>query len=169
MHIDRFTLEIIAALDGVELPREYLQFTLDKYKSLENRVSVEEKQAAREKFKSDSKDRGTPRAMSRLLSMIQTGNLLASGYAELLFKIMQRCKTSSQRIMGFLPLGVCVAHKTGSASGYTNDVGIVYLPNNRGEVALSIYVEHEEVPVNMAERIIAEVARNVINYFLFQQ
>jgi len=168
LRVDRFTLEIMADSDGIDINDLSQDYTLEKYKLLENKISLENKKIAREKFKTDVRDKGTPDAMSKLLILIKTNKVLAQDHSTLLLKIMQRCKTGPQRIMGLLPMGLRVSHKTGTATGYTNDVGIVYLPENQGEIALSVYVEHFEQSANVAERLIAEATRNVIDYFLFQ-
>lgn len=61
-----------------------------------------------------------------------------------------------------------MAHKTGSIGGTTNDVGIITLPDDAGHVAIAIFVKSSEKEVSARERTIAEIARAVYDFFLFQ-
>jgi beta-lactamase class A len=61
-----------------------------------------------------------------------------------------------------------VAHKTGTIGGTTNDVGIITLPDGAGHVAITVFVKSSEKEVSVRERTIAEVARAVHDFFLFQ-
>lgn len=70
-----------------------------------------------------------------------------------------------QRIKGLLPRSTPVAHKTGTAGGYTNDVGIIDLPEKQGHIAISIFLQETGNTLIKDERIIAEVARYIYDYF----
>jgi beta-lactamase class A len=59
-----------------------------------------------------------------------------------------------------------VAHKTGTIGGTVNNVGIIYLPHNRGHVIISVLSKAME-DREAAERAIADVARYAYDYFLF--
>ena len=80
---------------------------------------------------------------------------------------MERVSTGQGRLKGMLPAGTTVAHKTGTIGGTTNDVGIVYLPENRGHVVTVVFVADSEVDIPTRERTIAQIARSVYDYFLF--
>jgi beta-lactamase class A len=60
-----------------------------------------------------------------------------------------------------------VAHKTGTIGGTTNDVGIISLPDGAGHVAIAVFVKASEKEIPARERAIAEVARAVHDFFLF--
>jgi beta-lactamase class A len=166
LRVDCFTLEAIAAWDGIQtLPSDH-RCTLQQYKILEQQVSPTVLGIARKTFKEDMRDRGTPAALCQLLLKIKNHEMLSQKHAELLFTIMRRCKTGAQRIMGLLPGGTPVSHKTGTLTGYTNDVGIISLPDDHGEILLAIFVEDSQQPVSKDERVIAEVARTLYDYFL---
>ena len=81
---------------------------------------------------------------------------------------MRRCRTGDARLKGMLPLGSEVAHKTGTIGATTNDVGIVTLPDGAGHVAIAVFVKSSDKETSVRERVIAEVARAVHDYFLFQ-
>lgn len=81
---------------------------------------------------------------------------------------MRRCRTGEARLRGLLPQGTELAHKTGTIGGTTNDVGIITLPDNAGHVAIAAFVKASEKEVSARERAIAEIARAVHDFFLFQ-
>src|SRR5258708_3849458 len=88
--------------------------------------------------------------------------------ADLLLDIMRRCQTGQARLKGMLPEGTEVAHKTGSIGGTANDVGIVTLPQDAGHVAIAVFVKSSENAAPQRERAIAEIARTVHDFFLFE-
>ena len=106
--------------------------------------------------------------MAALLERIYRKDLFKPETAELLLDIMRRCKTGDARLKGLLPQGTEVAHKTGTIGGTTNDVGIITLPDNAGHVAIAAFVKSSEKDVPARERAIAEIARAVHDFFLFQ-
>lgn len=68
--------------------------------------------------------------------------------------------------MGLLPRRTPVAHKTGTATGYTNDVGIITLPHDGGHIAITAFIKESSKDKTCNERILAEVGRTVYDYFL---
>ncbi len=79
----------------------------------------------------DIRDSSTPRAMLDLLRLIDSGPALSPSSRALLLDMMRRCATGSNRIVGQLPPGTRVEHKTGTLTGYTGDVGYVTMPDGR--------------------------------------
>ena len=106
--------------------------------------------------------------MAALLERIYRKDLLKANSADLLLDIMKRCQTGQARLKGLLPVGTEVAHKTGTIGGSANDVGIMTLPDNAGHVALAVFVKSSEKEIPARERAIAEIARAVHDFFLFQ-
>jgi beta-lactamase class A len=80
--------------------------------------------------------------------------------------ILLECETGEKRIKGLLPEKVQVAHKTGTLGGTVNDVGILYLPEGRGHVLVSVLSKGMK-DRDRAERAIAEIGRFAYDYFLF--
>ena len=81
---------------------------------------------------------------------------------------MSRCQTGEARLRGLLPKGTYVAHKTGTIGGTTNDVGIIRLPHDKGNVVVVVFVKDSEFEIPQRERAIAHVARSVHDYFIFK-
>ena len=79
----------------------------------------------------DLRDTATPYAFASFLHRLYKGELLKPASRDLLFSIMRRCITGSNRIKGMLPAGTPVEHKTGTLNGVTDDVGFVTLPDGR--------------------------------------
>ncbi len=90
-------------------------------------------------FDADPRDTSTPDAMVRLLARLHRGELLSAEHTHLLFEIMARTRTGAARVRSVLPPGTIWAHKTGSLSGISADVGVLTLPDG-SHVALAIFV-----------------------------
>lgn len=166
--VNRSTVRLIADWSGVaQLPPES-EWSPTLFRNLSNTVKPEERKAAAAKFDADPRDTATPEAMRALLERIYRKDLLKPESAELLLDIMRRCRTGEARLKGMLPIGTEVAHKTGTIGGTTNDVGIVTLPEDAGHVAITVFVKLSEREVSARERAIADVARAVYDFFLFQ-
>ncbi|MBN8893138.1 MAG: hypothetical protein ABS99_06950 [Acetobacteraceae bacterium SCN 69-10] len=117
-------------------------------------------------YSSDPRDQATPAGMVELLARLFHAEGISRAARDTLLPIMGRTSTGLRRIEGRLPKGVAVANKTGSASGTTNDVGIVTLPCGRGAVAMAVYVKDSALPPAEREDVIADVARTAYDYFM---
>lgn len=131
-------------------------------------VRPEDQKAAARKFDLDARDTSTPDGMAALLERVYRKDLLKEKSADLLLDIMKRCQTGQARLKGLLPADTEVAHKTGTIGGSANDVGIMTLPDNAGHVAIAVFVKSSEKEMPGRERAIAEIARAVHDFFLFQ-
>jgi beta-lactamase class A len=125
-----------------------------------------ELEAAAAAFEKDPRDTATPVAMNRLIRSIFTGRAASASATRKMLDILLACETGKARIPGLLPKDVAVAHKTGTLGGTVDDVGIVYLPEGRGHVAISV-LSRGMKDRDAAERAIAEVARYAYDYFRF--
>ncbi|MFB0566567.1 MAG: serine hydrolase [Candidatus Aminicenantaceae bacterium] len=150
----------------------------DKYKGLtgeevitalraEQEENPEAFKDARENFSKVLKDQSSPRAMNRLLEMIFNKEILDEESCDLILSIMLKCQTGKGRIKGDLPRGTEVAHKTGTIGGTVNDSGIIYLPDNLGHVAITVFTKDMALKTSEVEDIIAQIARFVYDYFYF--
>ncbi|KAF1017453.1 MAG: Beta-lactamase SHV-1 [Stenotrophomonas maltophilia] len=115
----------------------------------------------------DTRDTSTPRAMSSLLTRLFNGKALSPASTEVLVQVMQRCRTCSARLRGSLPPGTVVADKSGTVAGTVNDVGVVTLPDG-SRFAISVFVKQSAAPRPERERVIAEIARTVRDFYLLQ-
>ncbi|MGH9906117.1 MAG: class A beta-lactamase, partial [Pyrinomonadaceae bacterium] len=166
--VNRSTVRLIADWAGVtQLPPES-EWSPTLFSKLAEGLNPEEKKAAAAKFNVDPRDTATPEAMMILLERIHRKDLLKPESADLLLDIMRRCRTGEARLKGMLPLETQVSHKTGTIGGTTNDVGIITLPEGTGHVAIAVFVKSSDKEVSARERIIAEIARAVHDFFLFQ-
>jgi beta-lactamase class A len=118
-------------------------------------------------FDKDPRDSSTPNAMAELLSKIFTGHALSSATTKEIIGIMERCHTGNDRLRGRLPATTTVADKTGTLGGSVNDVGVITLPNGKGQVVCAVFIKKSELPFADREKVIADIARAVYDYFLF--
>jgi beta-lactamase class A len=166
--VNRSTAQLIADWIGVtNLPPED-QWSPAVFNTAFRTLSQEDRTAAAKRFETDTRDTSSPNGMAALLERIYHKDLLKPESAELLLDIMRRCRTGDSRLKGLLPEGTEVAHKTGTIGGTTNDVGIITLPDNAGHVAIAAFVKASQTDVPARERAIAEIARAVHDFFLFQ-
>ena len=104
-----------------------------------------------------------------LLQQIWNRDILSEDSSALLVDIMYRCQTGEARLKGVLPAGTEVAHKTGTIGETTNDVGIIDLPDGAGHVVTVVYVKQSEVEIPDREAVIAQIARAIHDYFVFNR
>jgi beta-lactamase class A len=167
IRVDRPTALLIA--DWVGVPGMNLAaWSQEAFRRRYAEISEPDRRAASEKAEKDPRDTATPEAMARLLVQIHRKELHKPESADLLVDIMRRCQSGPQRLKGMLPAGTVVAHKTGTIGRSVNDVGIIDLPSGTGTVALAVFLKESEKPVADRERALAEIARTVHDFFLFQ-
>jgi beta-lactamase class A len=166
--VDRPTVALIGDVLGIKnLPPEN-ELTLQRFSELARLVSPEERRAAAENFSKDRRDTSTPEGMARLLEKIWRRQAVSGASTDLLLDMMRRCQTGPGRIKGMLPPNVVVMHKTGTLSnGITDDVGIITLPTDAGHLILTVFIKDAKADEATQERAIAQIARAVYDYFLF--
>lgn len=91
----------------------------------------------------DTRTSSTPRAMLALLEAIDKGGVLSPQSRAVLLDTMTRTSTGKNRMRAGLPDGTIFAHKTGTLTGVTNDVGIIRLPDGR-HLALAVFITGSE-------------------------
>lgn len=166
--VSRPTALLITDWAGVTGMPPQSEWTPELFRSALRGVPRDVRREAAERFDSDRRDTSTPDAMRRLLERIQARDLLKPESADLLLDIMSRCRTGEARLKGMLPDETEIAHKTGSIGGTTNDVGIITLPEDAGHVAVAVFVKGSDRRTEARERAIADIARSVYDFFLFQ-
>ncbi len=149
------------AWDVEGLTYEELEQKLNDYQ-----VEPGELEMAATRFEMDTRDTATPAAMNLLLEKIFLGQAASPESCRRMVDIMLKCDTGVNRIRGLLPKSVEVAHKTGTIGGTVDDVGIIYLPQGRGHIILSVLSKSCE-DRDKAESAIANIARYAYDYFLF--
>ncbi|MBI4539105.1 MAG: class A beta-lactamase [Gemmatimonadetes bacterium] len=167
LRVDRPTVRLIADWLGVRNVPTSGEISPNRWRELAEAVSEPERDAAAAAFDSDPRDTSTPEAMAKLLAKVWRGEALSEESTKRLLDIMRRCQTGESRIKGMLPPGVEVDHKTGTIGGTTNDVGIINLPDDAGHVVTVVFVKESKVDTPVRERAIAQIARAIYDYFLF--
>lgn len=147
-----------------------------------NRVPLEHKMLAWQRFEKDKRDTTTPYDMAKLLEKLYKNQVLSKSNTQLLIGIMEKCRTGRNRIKGLLPAHVKVAHKTGTWAIYeqkylrypgskqlfrfASDVGIITLPNNKGHIAIAVYVKSRSANDHIRNRAIALASRTIYEQFM---
>jgi len=184
IYVNRSILEML--LDTNHISHEYLKdrqpvFSLEKKF---NSTPPAIKALAWERFENDIRDTTTPDEMAQLLVKIHNKEALSEESTSVLLDIMEKCRTGRSRIKGLLPANVKVAHKTGTwAIGeqnylrypgsknlyrFASDVGIITLPQNRGHIALAVYVKSKDASDYRRARSIALVSRAIYDHYVPQ-
>jgi beta-lactamase class A len=105
----------------------------------------------------DIRDSATPRDMVKLLAGLYQGQWLSASSRQVIIGAMERCRTGTARIRGQMPGDVRVAHKTGTLSNTSSDIGIITGPDGRS-IAVAIYVTGQGGKPNRDAKI-ATIAR----------
>jgi beta-lactamase class A len=163
--VDRPCQKLIMDYLGLDYAA-YGHLPLDEIRPLENWTPEQRKEAVLA-FSADLQDQATPRAMTALLAKIFRREILDPAACDLIIAIMRNCQTGQARIRGALPPGTSVAHKTGTIAGTVNDCGIIYLPDGRGHVVLTVWTKNFLGRTEDVEAIIAQIARFAYDYFYF--
>lgn len=164
IQVDRPTMNLIADWAGWPLaPGD------DNWRAAARSGSRSRADSAARAFDKDPKDTSTPEAMAQLFQKIWRKEGLSQQSSALLLDIMTRSTTGTARLKGLLPPSIQVAHKTGTIGGTTNDVGIITLPEDAGHVIAVVFVKESAAPVETRERAIAQIARSIYDFFLFNR
>ncbi len=143
-----------------------LEETIEAYKK-ERAENPQTFELAPKQFTQILKDQSSPQAMNRLLELIFKKEILDEESCDFIIDIMLKCQTGERRLKGDLPRHVRVAHKTGTIGGTVNNAGIMYLPDDLGHVAITVFSKNTEDPTDKVEEVIAQIARFVYDYFCF--
>src|SRR5204862_4113392 len=113
------------------------------------------------------RDSSTPNGMAEQLTKIFTGHALSPASTKEIIETMERCHPGNDRFRARLPATTTVADKTGTLGGSLNDVGVITLPNGKGQVVCAVFIIKSDLLFANREKVIADVARAVYDYFLF--
>jgi beta-lactamase class A len=168
IRVDRTTLELILDYRGVAYD-PVADATLDEINdfSRTNRPPAEELPAVRDAFYSGPEDKASARQMTELLAMIARGEAVSRESSDVILEILERTQTGANRLRGQLPPGTEIAHKTGTIGRVVADVGIIGLPGDLGQFAISVFTLTDEPDTQRGERLIADAARMSYDFFLF--
>lgn len=171
MRVDRSTAQILRQYAGLPEPQPgesyFEQYETALAQQKLTTFALDGGSEPYKAFEQDPQDQATPLAMNHLMMRLWQGELLSAASTDLLKDIMFRCNTGSERLKGLLPTGTPVAHKTGTITGTLNDVGVVTLPGDKGQLVMTVFVKNAIGPWAGHERVIAEIARAAFDYFMF--
>lgn len=182
IQINRSILEILLDTNHVDhsfLKKSHPVFSLQR---AFNNVPLEKKKLAWQRFENDVRDTTTSNDMAKLLVKVYKKQALSEASTNLLLNIMEGCRTGRSRIKGLLPANVKVAHKTGTWAiseqkylqypgskklfRFASDVGIITLPNNKGHIAIAVYVKSQAASDYTRSRAIALASRAIYDHFM---
>jgi beta-lactamase class A len=109
---------------------------------------------------------GPPNALTQLLVALQQGEILYSSERAVLFDMMARARTGTNRLRAALPPGTLVLDKTGTGKNTVNDVGLITLPHNQGHLAIAVMITDSKLLSADQEKTIAQIALEVYEMFL---
>ncbi len=127
------------------------------------KLTLEERQAAFERYLADPVDGAAPVAVVRALLQLKRGDLLRPDSTRLLLSLMANSTTGKSRLRGGVPLGWGFAHKTGTGqdlngttAGY-NDIGIMTAPD--GTVyGVAVMISRSAQPIPSRQMLMQSVA-----------
>lgn len=166
IRVDRPTSLLIADWSGVEGLPEDGEFTIEEFREQARMRTDSAREAAAIARFEDPRDTATPRGMADLYTQVWKGQALNPEHTELLLDILSRVETGTDRLKGLLPPRTTVGHKTGTLGGVSDDVGIIYLPDDAGHVITCVFVKEADDSDDRALAI-RQIARAVYDYFLF--
>ena len=177
LHVDRPTQELILDYQGLETANlKGMTFAeIQKHapppaatqSSAPQANAIEARFARDDRFAADPRDQATPKAFVALLEQMWRGEAVDKASSDAMLETMKRCRTGAGRIKGLLPPNTTVAHKTGTIGGVVDDVGIIYLPDEAGHVAIAVLSKQTRATDVEVERAIAQIARYAYDYFTF--
>jgi beta-lactamase class A len=172
LHVDRPTQELILDYQGRDTARLKGLTLAEIQKSVPSPAAtpantVEARFARDDTFAADPRDQATPRAFLALLEKMWRGEAVDRASSDAMLETMKRCRTGAGRIKGLLPANAVVAHKTGTIGGVVDDVGVMYLPDDAGHIAIAVLSKQTRATEPEVERAIAQIARYAYDYFVF--
>lgn len=149
-------------------PAEWNDATLD---ALISKTPEATRYLATRRFLEDPRDTGTPEGTVRVLARLFNGEAISRQSTNRLIDDLKTTTTFPTRIKGLLPAGTVVAHKTGSTetvnglTAATNDSGVIYLPQDRGQLAISVYVKASTRDAASRDSVIARMSRAAFDFY----
>jgi beta-lactamase class A len=167
--VDRTCQHLIMDAIGMDFEKHKGLPLEDVTKALgeERQGNPEAFEQAQAKFSQVIKDQSSPNDMNSLLELIFKKEILDEESCDFIVNMMLKCQTGERRLRGDLPRYVRIAHKTGTIGGTVNNAGIIYLPDDLGHVAITVFTKDTEGDTEDIEDVIAQIARFVYDYFYF--
>lgn len=103
-------------------------------------------------------DTTSPRAMTKTMQALLTGNVLSPPSRQLLLQWLFANTTGDKRLKAGIPTGWTIGDKTGTNKTDSNDIGIL-LPPRGAPIIVTAYLAEAVVSSQLREETIAEVGR----------
>jgi beta-lactamase class A len=166
VRIDRYIWELLANYQGHPASQKQ-PISPDDYATLDRFIRAPDvRRRDTDAWNADPRDTGSTRALATLLRQVWAGKLLSGESTDVLKGIMAQTRTGNGRLRGVLPPGTKVANKTGTVGDVINDVGVITLPDGKGEVVIAVLMA-SNTDTATRDRTIANLARAAHDYFLF--
>ena len=165
IRVDRPTAGLISDFIGIERRDGEPAPNQDRFIELYKETTGESRRRAAIVFDDDPRDTATPRDMTELIIRIWTDAVLTPESCAQIRETMGRCETGERRLQAGLPISAELAHKTGTIGSVTNDVGVVTLPDNGGDLVIVVFVSRSTMPIPEREDVIAAIAEITYRYF----
>ena len=167
MRIDRTAKQVLSDLAGIRESPSTEEWTLERFYSLRDSVSDENRVAALERYFKDDRDTTTSIDMVTFLRLLVGEELLKPGTTSHMLSLMENCSSGPKRLKGKLPKDVVVAHKTGTLTQKTiTDVGILALPGG-GQLVVAVFIKSPKISDSDCEDVIANIARAAYDFARF--
>ncbi|MFT3761197.1 MAG: class A beta-lactamase [Pseudoxanthomonas sp.] len=167
IRVDRYIWEMLANFYGDQDASAQAPLALADYARLASTDRSEaDYRRDKQAYNDDPRDTSTPAGMASLLKLVWDGKALKPETTAVLKSIMLDCRTGQARLKGMLPNGTLVAHKTGSVDDVANDVGVITLPADKGDIVVAVFVKSDRDDA-AKDKMIAQLARAAHDYFLF--
>ena len=173
IRVDRGEEQITFDSVGVKYP-PIEQWTGTMFTHLMTNLTPEVRYRGIQRYLTDPRDTATPNGTVQLLARAFRGELLSKTTTARLIEILKATTTGPARLKGLLPEGTVVAHKTGAwgtvngLNGATNDVGVIFLPNGAGQLAVAVYLKGSTRDEAARDHVIAQIARTAFDFWTSQ-
>lgn len=147
---------IVQSLGGPKALTQFLRSLGDQATRIDRLLPAASKVPA-----SDPRDGTTPRAMTYTVQRLLLGNVLTKASEAQLVDWLKSSKTGDARLRAGLPSGWSIGDKTGTCSGATNDVAIIW-PPERPPIIIAAFLNDTKAPNDAREAALADVARAAV-------
>ncbi|MGH6691663.1 MAG: serine hydrolase [Gammaproteobacteria bacterium] len=117
------------------------------------------------KFNNDGMDHASPNDLASLQEMIFRGKVVSPEASRRMIDIMLETTFAPDLIPGLLPPGTRVARKAGTLPTSLGETGIIYLPDGKGHVIVTVMNRNLRETRQDGARFIARVARAAYDHF----
>jgi beta-lactamase class A len=167
-------LRLVGGPEAVQASLKLMKLDAIRIDRPEKQINDDLQKMGAKAMDAEGKDSATPRALTTLLSYVQTAKVLQRQNCSVLIRWLTETQTGPKRIKGLLPEGAKVWHKTGTGGTKdgvnlaTNDAGVITMPGDQGHIAITIFLKLSTRGEQERELALARAAQAVFNFFTVQ-